>query len=102
MIQNTINNIFRDGQLDECELTLKDLHQIASAFNLILTGIFHPRIVYPGSQVQEEQRKEKGGDIYSKPAKEGKAGNPADEEGSGEDIRRLGLTNPGGEHIIRK
>jgi len=102
MIQNTINNIFRDGQLDECELTLKDLHQIASAFNLILTGIFHPRIVYPGTQVQEEQRKEKGGDIYPKPAKEGKTGSPADEEGSGEDIRRLGLTNPGGEHTIRK
>ncbi|MGA1844297.1 MAG: HD family phosphohydrolase [bacterium] len=102
MIQNTINNIFRDGQLDECELTLKDLHQIASSFNLILTGIFHPRIVYPGSQVQEEQRKEKGGDIYPKPAKEGKSGNPADEEGGGEDIRRLGLTNPGGEHPIRK
>ena len=91
MIQNTINNIFRDGQLDECELTLKDLHQIASTFNLILTGIFHPRIVYPGANVSEEPKKEKSADLYSKPSKETKNGNPADEDPGEEDIRRLGI-----------
>jgi putative nucleotidyltransferase with HDIG domain len=95
MIQNTINNIFRDGQLNECELTLKDLHQIASAFNLILTGIFHPRIVYPGTNGSEKQRKEKIGDIHSKPSKETKIGNKVDEEAGGEDIRRLGISSPG-------
>ncbi|MGA1841686.1 MAG: HD family phosphohydrolase [bacterium] len=102
MIQNTINNIFRDGQLNECEITLKDLHQIAGSFNLILAGIFHPRIVYPGTSVSEEQKKEKSGDIYSKSSKETKVGNPADEEAGGEDIRRLGIANPGSEHNIRK
>ena len=47
MVQKLINNIFIDGQLDECELTLKDLHQIAKSFNGILNGIFHHRIDYP-------------------------------------------------------
>jgi putative nucleotidyltransferase with HDIG domain len=47
MVQNIINRIFTDGQLDECELTLKNLHVIARSFNRILNGIFHHRIDYP-------------------------------------------------------
>jgi putative nucleotidyltransferase with HDIG domain len=46
LVQNLINNIFSDGQLDECELTLKDLHKIARSFNKLLNGIHHHRIEY--------------------------------------------------------
>lgn len=42
-----INNKFIDGQLDECELTLKDLNKIAEVFIRILMGILHSRIEYP-------------------------------------------------------
>ena len=49
MVQKIINKVFSDGQLDECELTLKDLHQIAKGFNKTLGGIFHHRIEYPDS-----------------------------------------------------
>ncbi|MFO7554001.1 MAG: HDIG domain-containing protein [Desulfobacterales bacterium] len=47
LVQNLINKIFSDGQLDNCELTLKDLHNIAKSFNNILYGIHHHRIEYP-------------------------------------------------------
>ncbi len=47
LVSRIINNAFADGQLDECELTLKDLNQIAGSFNKILNGIFHHRIEYP-------------------------------------------------------
>jgi len=47
MVQKLINNVFIDGQLDECELTLKNLHEIAKSFNGILNGIFHHRVDYP-------------------------------------------------------
>jgi len=47
MVQKLINRIFSDGQLDECELTLKNLHEIAKSFNRILCAIFHHRIDYP-------------------------------------------------------
>ncbi|HEN21358.1 MAG TPA: HDIG domain-containing protein, partial [Desulfobacteraceae bacterium] len=47
MVQKMINNIFSEGQLDECELTLKDLNEIAKSFNKTLSGIFHQRIEYP-------------------------------------------------------
>jgi hypothetical protein len=46
-VRDVIENIFLDGQLDECELTLKDLHAIQKSFITILLGIFHHRIEYP-------------------------------------------------------
>lgn len=46
-VQEIIEKIFIDGQLDECELTLKDLHAIQKSFIAILIGIFHQRIEYP-------------------------------------------------------
>ncbi len=46
-VQKVISNLFLDGQLDECELTLKDIHKIEEMFTKVLIGIFHPRIEYP-------------------------------------------------------
>ena len=60
-VQELINAIFADGQLEECELTLKDLHQIAKSFNKILTGLYHHRIEYtektPGNQKRKKREK---------------------------------------------
>ncbi|MEE8110664.1 MAG: HDIG domain-containing metalloprotein, partial [bacterium] len=42
-----VARIFAEGQLDDCELTLRDLNLITRAFVQILMGIFHHRIVYP-------------------------------------------------------
>jgi len=50
LVQKLINQIFSDGQLDACELTLKDLHNIARSFNKILYGIHHHRIEYSDSR----------------------------------------------------
>ena len=50
LVQKLINQIFSDGQLDACELTLKDLHNIARSFNKILYGIHHHRIEYGESR----------------------------------------------------
>jgi len=46
-----------DGQLDDCELTLKDLNIIAETFTRILTGIFHHRIDYPEAPQKETNGK---------------------------------------------
>ena len=54
LVQQVVENIFVDGQLDDCELTLKDLHAIQKSFTTILLGIFHHRIEYP-------ERMENGG-----------------------------------------
>ena len=46
-VRKVINNKFIDGQLDECELTLKDIEKISTVFTKILSGIYHSRISYP-------------------------------------------------------
>jgi putative nucleotidyltransferase with HDIG domain len=45
-VRKVINNKFIDGQLDECELTLKDIEKISSVFSKILNGIYHSRVNY--------------------------------------------------------
>ncbi|MFA4991347.1 MAG: HDIG domain-containing metalloprotein [Candidatus Omnitrophota bacterium] len=47
LVRKIINNKFIDGQLDECDLTLKDLEKIAEVFTHILTGMYHTRVEYP-------------------------------------------------------
>jgi len=47
LVHRIINNKFIDGQLDECDLTLRDLYRIAQAFTRVLTSIFHTRVEYP-------------------------------------------------------
>ncbi|WP_051178704.1 HD family phosphohydrolase [Thermodesulfovibrio thiophilus] len=54
LIDKIIKNIFLDGQLDECEITLKDLSEIKNKFEYTLTGIFHRRISYPEIQKKEK------------------------------------------------
>lgn len=49
-IDELIKARFMEGQLDECELTLRDLTRIKASFLKILTGIHHPRMQYPESQ----------------------------------------------------
>ena len=55
MIRNVIKGKLEDGQLDECDLTLKDLNTIANSFSTVITGIFHERIEYPDLNLEEEK-----------------------------------------------
>ncbi|MBN1872513.1 MAG: HD family phosphohydrolase, partial [Candidatus Omnitrophica bacterium] len=57
LVQKIINNKFIDNQLDECDLTLKDLNKIAAAFCRILTGIFHTRVEYPDEPKNKNKKK---------------------------------------------
>jgi putative nucleotidyltransferase with HDIG domain len=68
LVQNLINKIFSDGQLDNCELTLRNLHSIAKSFNKILHGIHHHRIEYPENRVSTNG-KGKNGNSYRRQAK---------------------------------
>jgi len=48
MIEQVIKKVLEDGQLDECELTLKDLEKISAAFSWVILSAGHHRIDYPG------------------------------------------------------
>ncbi len=110
-VKELINDVFADGQLEECELTLKDLHQIAKSFNNILTSIYHSRIEYSdkGSgqplvkNQDKNQGKNQGKNIEKKKEKNGtskdtdrqsadkKNINEHSKEKDKTDLKRLGL-----------
>lgn len=91
-VQKIINNIFADGQLDECELTLKDLHEIAKSFIKILSGIFHHRVEYPQSAEKACEKKKTGEDLDKQPAEKDSPRLVKNQEKSREDLKRLGLS----------
>lgn len=56
IVKNVIHNKFMDGQLEDCNLTLKDLKIIEKSFIRTLLTIYHQRIDYPkeaGGQLSE-------------------------------------------------
>ncbi len=57
LVQKMINHLFADGQLDECNLTLKDLNAIAKAFIRVLTSMYYTRPQYPGQEKNPGSRK---------------------------------------------
>lgn len=56
MVQNIIERLFLDGQLDQCDLTLKDLDAIGRSFTQVLNGIFHQRVDYPEPVIDESMK----------------------------------------------
>jgi putative nucleotidyltransferase with HDIG domain len=89
-IQKIINKAFSDGQLDECELTLKDLNEIATGFKKTLGGIFHHRVEYPEVDSPEETRAVNGDTDQIPPEDQGGKKEINREEGK-EGLKRLGL-----------
>jgi len=82
VVKKIIGEIFLDGQLDECELTLKDLNEIANSFNRILNGIFHSRIDYPDSD-KDEKNGENGNEGSDRGDKKLEGGKQAGNKKSG-------------------
>ncbi|MDS1029457.1 HDIG domain-containing protein [Bacillota bacterium LX-D] len=56
-IRKVIKDKLDDGQLEECELTFRELDTIAQSFLLVLNGIFHSRIEYPDQVLKEMERR---------------------------------------------
>jgi len=46
-VKKIVNDKIEDGQLDDCDLTLKDINKIIESFLNVLNGIYHHRIEYP-------------------------------------------------------
>jgi putative nucleotidyltransferase with HDIG domain len=67
VVKNILNKYFAEGQLSECDLTLRDLDLIAKSFLDVLLGIYHARIEYGVSSIREgAKRKPNNGSSDSK------------------------------------
>jgi putative nucleotidyltransferase with HDIG domain len=45
-----------EGQLDECDLTMRELQAVAASFKVTLRAVYHPRIAYPTALPEELTR----------------------------------------------
>ena len=92
LVNKIINVKFTDGQLDESDLTLRDLHLIAKAFIRVLTSIYHKRIEYPDFPAEAGTKKrEKDADRDSESTQAAEANHAEAEEDRPDNLRRLGL-----------
>ncbi len=57
MVKEVVRKKFIEGELDESELTLKDLEKITNSFIRILNAIFHTRINYPQNDTDKKSTK---------------------------------------------
>jgi putative nucleotidyltransferase with HDIG domain len=72
LVQRITSGIFMDGQLDESDLTLRDLQRISDAFGRTLIAIYHHRVEYPSVESEEVKRRTRStnGHQLSEPTKD--------------------------------
>jgi hypothetical protein len=91
LVQNLINKAFSDGQLDDCELTLKDLHKIAKSFHNILSGMYHHRIEYPEKPLLGNGKEKNGSSVRQQTKQIQDISEKNKTKGQGH-LKRLGLS----------
>ena len=74
LVKEIIQKNLENGQLEECDLTLKDLDKIGDSFSRILTGMFHSRVEYPDEDLikKVKEEKKKNGNSNKKSAENNK------------------------------
>ena len=55
MVSAIIQKRLREGQLDECALTFRELTMIRESFIKSLTSMLHARIAYPKEKENEDE-----------------------------------------------
>ena len=54
-MKKIVTNKFIDGQLDECDISFRDLNQIVKAFNRVLISMYHGRPEYPADPAEQRR-----------------------------------------------
>lgn len=62
LVDNLIEKRFQEGELDECDITLRELNKVKGAFIRVLMGIHHLRIEYPVEEKQKDKIKKASGE----------------------------------------
>lgn len=70
VVRKVINNKFIDGQLDECNLTLRDIEVIGSTFSRVLTAMYHGRVKYPEKKANGNHNKKSADENPHPPAQD--------------------------------
>jgi len=57
MVDEVVAERLSEGQLDESDLTLRDLRTIAESFKATMKAVYHPRVQYPEPTLMEARRR---------------------------------------------
>ncbi|MBI5575872.1 MAG: HDIG domain-containing protein [Deltaproteobacteria bacterium] len=49
IVDRIVDRAYLDGQLNDCDMTLRDLHAVCEAFKNVLSAVLHARVDYPES-----------------------------------------------------
>ncbi len=60
LVRRIVHERLEDGQLDECDLTFRDLERITQVFTRLLVSLFHPRVEYPEVSLEAHRRRARG------------------------------------------
>ncbi len=74
MIQTIVDDCLRDGQFDECDLTMRDLAVIVDTLERSVSTMYHHRIDYPGFDFNRERQRRKT--VETPPAEPGRSTGP--------------------------
>jgi hypothetical protein len=95
LVQKMVNKVFASGELEECELTLKELHEIARCFTRVLSGIYHSRITYsePAEKTSSHHAEDErpSVDIIKSSEEDTSPQSGEDDKKPKEDLKRLGI-----------
>jgi putative nucleotidyltransferase with HDIG domain len=61
VVRRIVHERLEDGQLDECDLTFRDLERISQVFTRLLVSMFHPRLEYPEVSLEAHRRRRQRG-----------------------------------------
>ncbi len=57
LVDEVLGERISEGQLDESDLTLRDLRTIAESFKTTMRAVYHPRVAYPHPAPMEDRRR---------------------------------------------
>jgi len=77
-VHEIINRKLMDGQLDECELTLAEVHKVEQTLARSLASVFHGRVKYP----EPEEQTTTGGDQNGRRNRKQAAPTTTEQEGN--------------------
>ncbi len=63
MIQTIVDDCLRDGQFDDCDLTMRDLAVIVDTLERTVSTVYHHRIDYPGFDFNREGTRRRTGEV---------------------------------------
>jgi hypothetical protein len=71
MIQTIVDDCLRDGQFDECDLTMRDLAVIVDTLERTVSTVYHHRIDYPGFEFNRERQRRRETPVSAEAARTG-------------------------------